>query len=124
MERILVVDDEIETCNLLSEFLTRKKYEVNVATSGQEAISKIESDKPKVVLLDIRMPGMDGMEVLRRIKERHKDIAVIMITAVKDEAIGKKSLKLGAYDYITKPLDLEYLEKVLSIKLLGLEKIF
>ena len=117
MDKILVVDDEIETCNLLSEFLGRKKYDVSIATSGQEAISKIESNKPDVVLLDIRMPGMDGMEVLRRIKQIHKDIDVIMITAVNEEEVGKKAIGLGASDYITKPIRLNYLETAVLVKL-------
>ena len=117
MDRILVVDDEIETCNLLSEFLSRKKYDVSIAMSGQEAISRIESNKPKVVLLDIRMPGMNGMEVLRRVKEMDKDIDVIMITAVNEDEIGKKAIKLGASDYITKPLSLNYLETAVLLKL-------
>lgn len=117
MDRILVVDDEIETCNLLSEFLSRKKYDVSIATSGQEAISRIENNRPKVVLLDIRMPGMDGMEVLRRVKEMDKDIDVIMITAVNEDEVGKKAIKLGASDYITKPLSLTYLDTAVLLKL-------
>lgn len=117
MSKILVIDDEIETCNVLSEFLKRKKYDVSIATKGEEGISKVESDKPQVVLLDIRMPGMDGMEVLRRIKQMNKDIDVIMITAVNEEEIGKEAMKLGAFDYITKPISLNYLETVVLFKL-------
>ena len=110
MNRILVVDDEVGTCNLLSEFLGRKRYDVSIALSAQEAISSIESKRPDVVLLDIRMPGMDGIELLRRIKQFDKDIDVIMITAVNEEGVGRRAIELGAYDYITKPISLDYLE--------------
>jgi CheY-like chemotaxis protein len=117
MDRILVVDDEIETCNLLSEFLSRKKYDVSIATSGQEAISKIKSNRPEVVLLDIRMPGMDGIQVLRRIKQMDNNIDVIMITAVNEERVGREAIKLGAFDYITKPISLNYLDTSILVRL-------
>ncbi len=117
MCRILVVDDEIETCNLLSEFLNRKNYNVSVATDGEEAISKVAALKPHVVLLDIRMPRMDGIEVLRRIKQLDDRIDVVMITAVNDEEMGKMAMRLGAFDYITKPLSLNYLEAVVLVRL-------
>jgi len=122
-EKILVVDDEQEICNMLKEFLTLKGYVVTAVLNGEEALVKIKEEKPVVVLLDIKMPGMDGIEVLKKIKEIDKQIpVVVMITAVKDEDIARKCMDLGAYDYITKPLSLEYLETVLAVKLLYLKK--
>lgn len=121
--KILVVDDEKVVCDMLSKFLAKKGYEAIIALSGEEALRKVKKERPHVVLLDIKMPKMDGIVVLQRIKEIDKKIPIIiMITAVKDDAIGRKCLELGAADYITKPFGLEYLENVLLVKLLDFEK--
>lgn len=117
MVRILVVDDEPDACDFLKQFLTLKGYQATTATSGPEALKKVKEERPDLILLDIRMPGMDGIEVLRRVKEVDVAIGVIMITAVKDEEIGKQALQMGANDYITKPLDLEYLETSVLAKI-------
>ena len=118
MARILVVDDEQDVCDMLEKFLKIKGYEVSTALSGEEALTLVKEEKPHVVLLDIRMPEMDGLECLERIKEIDKEISVIMITALKQEEVGKKAMELGAYDYITKPLSLQYLQDCLMVKLL------
>jgi len=117
MARILVVDDEPEVCSMLKKFLTKKGHEVYAALNGEEALSVVKQERPHIVLLDIRMPKMDGMECLRHIKEIDKEAGVIMITAVKQEDIGREAMKLGAFDYITKPLSLQYLEDCLMVKL-------
>lgn len=109
--KILIVDDEIEICNIFYDFFTPKGYEVSKATSGKEALEKVEAQKPNLVFLDIRMPQMDGLEVLKQIKEIDKSITVIMVTVLKDERIAKKAIKLGASDYVTKPLSFDYLER-------------
>ncbi|MEK6732755.1 MAG: response regulator [Candidatus Omnitrophota bacterium] len=120
-KKILVVDDELVICNMLKKFLAIKGYEVSTVLSGEEAIKKVKEEKLHFVLLDIRMPGMDGIEVLKRIKEINKNIpVVVMISAVNDNAIATKCIEMGAVDYITKPLGLEYLENVLTVKLLDL----
>jgi DNA-binding response OmpR family regulator len=118
MKKILVVDDEPAVCNMLEKFLTRKGYEAIIALSGEEAIRKVKEGRPHVILLDIKMPGIDGIETLKRIRAIDKEVGIVMITAVKEEETGKKCLELGAYDYITKPLSLDYLETVLMVKLL------
>ncbi len=121
--KILVVDDEPAVCDMLKKFLLKRGYKVITVLSGRQAISRVKRQRPHVVLLDIRMPDMDGIEVLKRIKEFDKKIpVVIMITAVKDDEIGRMCLELGASDYITKPLGLKYLEDVLTVKLLDLER--
>ena len=117
MVKILVVDDENETCALLERYLTKKGYQAFTATSGEDAVRIVKEEKPNIVLLDIRMPGMGGVETLKKIKEIDKEIGVIMITAVKEEETAKETLKLGAYDYITKPMDLKYLDNVLMVKI-------
>ncbi len=120
MKRILVVDDEIEACKALQEFLSLKGYEVHTAMDGATAIGKVEEFRPHIVLLDLIMPGMGGMEVLKEIKKVDPSVGVIMVTVVNDHAQAKETLELGAYDYITKPVDLNYLETVLTVKILDL----
>jgi len=120
MERILVVDDDIETCNVLQEFLHFKGYEVYMAQDGEHAVRTVKEVAPRIVLLDMIMPKMDGIETLQEIKKIDPTIGVIMITAVIDEAMAKRAVALGAYEYITKPLDLHYLELVLMVKIVDL----
>ena len=118
MERILVVDDEPEACNALKEFLALKGYEVFTALDGPSALREVKMVSPQIVLLDMVMPEMDGIEVLKEIKKIDPQIGVIMVTVVTDEVKAKETLKLGAFDYITKPVDLNYLETVVMVKIL------
>ena len=118
MARILVVDDEIEACNVLEEFLNSKGHEVHTALDGAAAISKVKEIRPHLVLLDMIMPGMGGTEVLKEIKKLDPDVGVIMVTVVTDNEEAKKTLEFGAFDYITKPVDLNYLENVVMVKVL------
>ncbi len=120
MEKILVVDDEIEVCNALKEFLCIKGYRVFTAQNGKDALSIVKEKKPHIVLLDIIMPGMSGIETLEEIKKVAPGVGIVMITAVTDEALGNKALKLGANDFITKPVDLDYLETVLMVKIVDI----
>lgn len=117
MTKILVVDDEVKACELLKRFLEAKGYEVIMSHSGEDAIEKVKSEKPDAMLLDIRMPGMEGTEVLKRVREFNKDIGIIMVTAVKEEETGKEALRSGADEYITKPIDFEYLETSILVDL-------
>lgn len=115
--KILVVDDDARLTSLLDEYFTRRGFAVLTAKSGREALERVEKDRPALVLLDIRMPGMDGVEVLRQIKARAPQVEIIMITALKDRALASKSLALGARDYVTKPVDLTYLERLIFTQL-------
>src|SRR3989338_3154071 len=119
--KILTVDDEMGIDSFFYEFFTIRNYEVFNATSGKEAIEIVKREKPRIVLLDIHMRGMDGIETLKEIKAIDKDIAVIMVTGDKDEDVVKKARDLGADDYITKPLSLEYLDKVVLLKFVNLQ---
>ncbi len=119
-ERILVVDDEVEVCNALKEFLSLREYEVETALDGPTALKMVEDFKPQIVLLDIIMPGMGGLDVLKRIRNSNPEIGIIMTTAVVDEEIAKSTIRLGAYDYITKPIDLDHLETVLMVKMIDI----
>lgn len=117
MEKLLVIDDEARICEILRKFLTKKGYDVSTATSVLAGIEKVKNEKPKVVFLDIRMPGMTGVEAIKRIKEINPKIGIIMATAVVDEKVAQETIRMGASDYIIKPFDLDYLEKTLLVKL-------
>jgi len=117
MPRVLVVDDEPYAVELLQEFLVVKGYEVLTASDGEEALRKVKAERPHVILLDVRMPKMNGLEVLRRVREIDHEVGVIMVTAVNEEETGRQALQSGAFDYITKPLDFTYLDRVLWVKL-------
>ena len=110
MNRILVVDDEIEVCKVLKTFLVSKGYEVDCAMNGLDALKMVEDLQPQVVLLDLMMPEMDGLKTLRHIKKLSPDTGVIVITALHHKQLGQEIMRLGALDYITKPIDLSYLE--------------
>ncbi len=117
MARVLVVDDEPDSVELLQEFLTGKGYEIVTASNGEEALRKVKEERPHLVLLDVRMPDMNGLDVLRKVREFDQEVGVIMVTAVSEEDTGRQALKLGAFDYIVKPLNLEYLERSLWYKI-------
>ncbi len=103
--RILVVDDEEPVRNLLQRILGEAGYDVDTAANGQEALDKASQLKARVVLLDIKMPGMSGMEVLQQITTNWPETCVIMATAAGDAETAVEAMKAGAYDYITKPFD-------------------
>ena len=118
MGKILVVDDEVEVVRLLKDFLTSKGYEVHTALNGTEAIALVKEVKPDIVLLDIIMPGISGIDTLKEIKKIDPTTAVIMITAVIDEELANRAVKLGAFDYITKPINIDYLETCVMVKMI------
>lgn len=103
--RVLVVDDEETVRNLLQRILTEAGYSVSTAASGQEALDKVSQLDVGVVLTDVKMPGISGMEVLRQLSVNQPGICVIMATAVADAQTAIEAMKLGAYDYIIKPFN-------------------
>jgi DNA-binding NtrC family response regulator len=111
---ILVVDDEAEICDLLQTFLTQEGYQVFTATNGVEAITLGKQNEPDLALLDIKMPGMDGIEVLRKLKKLRRDMGVIMLTGYGNLGTAKEAMRLGAYDYLTKPFDLGLVKHVIQ----------
>lgn len=116
---ILVVDDVTANLELISVNLIQEGYRVITAESGFAALDMINLEKPGLVLLDIIMPKMDGIETLKRIKAIDPDIPVAMVTAVWDENEAKKAMEAGAFEYITKPIDFNYLKLAVLIKLLS-----
>jgi len=104
--KILIVDDEPEMCSIIARSLADNSRECVPAADPFDAMVKLKSDRFSLVMSDVHMPGMSGVEFLRRIKSHDPDISVIMITGVRDLTTAVDSLKLGACDYITKPFDL------------------
>lgn len=111
--KILVVDDDKEICDILTEILAEEGYQTFSALSGHLALDTVEKKKPELVLLDIKMPKMDGIEVLKRIKKIDKEVVVVMITGYGDLDTAKETMRLGAYDYATKPFDLDSIKVVI-----------
>ena len=107
LAKILLVDDDPNTLEALSVVLEDEGYRILMASNGEEALDQIKKEKPEVVLLDVRMPGMDGVEALRRTREASKTTSVIMMTAYVGMEGVVEAVRLGAYDYVSKPLDLE-----------------
>ena len=111
MRKILIVDDEVSVRDSL-RMIFKKDYQVIMAGSAEEAIIKVKSEEPDLIFLDIIMPGKDGMQALKEIRGMHPQIPVIMLTATKTLKTAVEAMKLGAYDYITKPFDVEELKLI------------
>lgn len=112
--KILVVDDELNVAQMLAEYLTEQGYQVATAHGGIEALTKIDLEKPQVILLDIRMPDMDGVEVLRRIRSFDTQVGILMISANDDLELAKQTIAMGAFDYTLKPVDFAYLSRAVG----------
>ncbi len=115
MIRLLVVDDEKDVCDFVKKFFTERDFDVLTAHNGREAVDSFVHNRPEIVLLDVKMPVLDGLDALRAIRKMDTDVKVIMITAVDDKEKMTEAEKIGVYDYITKPLLLEQLERVVLI---------
>ena len=111
--KVLLVDDEQEFVTTLAERLELRGMHVEIATDGEMALSIIETDPPQVVVLDVMMPGLGGMEVLQRIKTMDPNIQVILLTGHGATKDGIKGMQLGAFDYLIIPVDIdELIEKL------------
>ncbi len=122
---IMVVDDELIVRESLTKWFREDGFRAEAAENAATALKKLQAGSWNILFVDIKMPGMDGIELLQRVKEIHKDIVVIIITAFASVDTAVKALKMGAYDYITKPIDPDYLDhlvdKVLTQQQLLLE---
>ncbi|KUG21505.1 response regulator of zinc sigma-54-dependent two-component system [hydrocarbon metagenome] len=114
MGKILIVDDELNMRLVLSTMLKKEGFDISSASNGREALQILQSNNIDVVITDLKMPDIDGMELLTVISERYPEIPVIMITAHGTIATAVEALKKGAFDYITKPFDLDDLKNIIS----------
>jgi signal transduction histidine kinase len=107
--KILVVDDNVEFAGLVRRLLEHKDFQVSIALDGKTAVEKAISDDPEMVLLDLKLPDLPGEEILKRIKEINKDIAVIIVTGFGGEQVAVDLMRKGAIDFLSKPLEREVL---------------
>ena len=117
---ILIIDDEKGVGDILKKILTKEGYNVYAVTKGKDGLNLVSEKDVHLIILDIKMPGMDGVEVLQKVKKIKKEVIVIMLTAYGTLSTAREAMKLGAYDYITKPFDNEFVKAMVKE---GLESI-
>ena len=116
-EKVLLVDDEEKFLEVMSERLTTRGVTVTTATSAAEALEQIEANLFDAVILDLKLPGMDGIEALKRMKAKRPELQIILLTGHATVEKGVEAIKLGAMDFVEKPADLESLgEKIKQAK--------
>ena len=116
-EKVLLVDDEKKFLEVMSERLTTRGVTVTTATSAAEALEQIEANLFDAVILDLKMPGMDGIEAMKRMKAKRPELQIILLTGHATVEKGVEAIKLGAMDFVEKPADLESLrEKIKQAK--------
>jgi len=111
---ILIVDDEPNVLNIIKEAVSTAGFEVTACQSGEEALPLLETHPPDLLLTDLRMPGISGMELLGRAREHSPDTQVIILTGYGDMKSAVEAIRLGAFDYLSKPVDMERLVKTLQ----------
>jgi len=117
MAKLLIVDDESDIREFARNFFKKRKIEVTVASGGRQALDLIAKETPGLVLLDVKMEEMTGIEVLRELRKTNPAVKVIMVSAVEDEEVVKEANALGVIGYIHKPFILEELEKIVLAQL-------
>jgi DNA-binding response OmpR family regulator len=113
-KRILVVDDEEKFCKIVAEFLRGRHYEVSTASTGAKALQQLEQFSPDVVLLDLVMPGLSGLDLLKLVRSRLFPPRVIIVTATETEDVAHQVMREGAEAYMCKPVSLDALERLIS----------
>jgi DNA-binding NtrC family response regulator len=125
-EKVLLVDDEVDFLDTLSERMRTRGMEVSTSSSGSEALKKVEQESYDVIILDLMMPGVDGLEALKILKEKRPELQVILLTGHASVEKGIEAMKLGAMDFLEKPADLsqltEKIKKAQAKKMLIVEK--
>jgi len=122
-KRVLVVDDEQNSREGLSKILTKEGYSVRTAENGKKALLEAENNSFDLIITDLRMPEMDGIEVLEKLRKKNKDIGVVIVTAYGEVNSYLKAMNLGAFEYLNKPIHLEELRRVINKALLESSKV-
>ena len=115
--RILLIDDEMEFVSTLGERLELRGYSTGISVDGESGINMIESEEFDIVILDLMMPGLSGLETLRQIKVINSELPVILLTGHGSTKEGMEGMRLGAFDYLMKPLDIRELIDKISLAL-------
>jgi len=112
--RILIADDEVEFASTLVTRLQLRKFQVRMVNSGIEALAAIDEEVPDILLLDLKMPDLDGLEVLAKLRESYPHLKVVILTGHGSFEAGREGMELGAFDYIMKPVDLNRLIEIVK----------
>ncbi len=112
--KVLMVDDEEDFVKTLAERMKMRDLESDVALNGEEALQIVEGQVPDVMVLDLKMPGIDGMEVLRRVRRAYPEVQVVILTGHGSDKDEEEAHRLGAYAYLRKPVEIEILIKTLK----------
>lgn len=112
--KVLLVDDEQDFVESLAERMKMREVESKVALDGEQALKRVEHDVPDVMVLDLKMPGIDGMEVLRRVKKTYPEVQVIILTAHGTDKDEEEARRLGAFEYLRKPVPIDQLVKTMK----------
>ena len=105
MSKALIVDDEPDICEILNDYLVLKGFEPEITHSGKEALEILSTGLPDLVVLDVNMPGISGIGVLREMKKRSYQVAVVVLTGLRDIDTAKEAMACGALDFLVKPVD-------------------
>lgn len=116
-KEILIVDDDREMCNVIAKFLKKQNYSVQLANSGWEGLSQLMNKRFDVVISDFRMPGMSGIQLIRKVKEVSPHTHIILITAFGDVTTYLDAIDAGAFDYINKPIRMRDLQRAIKLAL-------
>jgi two-component system response regulator (stage 0 sporulation protein F) len=112
MGKLLIVDDELDVREFARSFFRKRGFDVFIASAGREAMDLIDKENPDLILLDIRMGEMSGIDVLRELRQRNNPVKVVMVSGIEEDAVVQETTLLGALGFIHKPLILEELEKI------------
>jgi len=113
-QRIMVVDDDSDHLGVVSSILEESGYQVEQAEDAEQALSRVHAFDPALVLTDLRLPGMDGVELLERVKEGMDAVEVIVMTGHEDMTSAIGAMRAGAFDYVVKPIEVEALQDLVS----------
>lgn len=111
-KRILIVDDEEQICKVIRKILSNEGYHILTALNGEEALKHLKKNRIDLALVDLKMPVMDGLEMLKQARALRKNLKAILLTAYGTASSARDAMVLGVYDFLTKPFDIELLKKV------------
>ena len=118
-KKIMLIDDDPNVRHVVGDFLADKGYLICEAADGLEGLDLIPKEKPNLILLDVVMPKLNGLETLKKISELHPNVVVIILTGLNEIETAKQAIRLGACNYITKPINLETLHREFIKRILG-----